>query len=170
VRSPQRQPAAENRTPCEESGLRVLHGGLEVPPGRYQIRVAANQTGQVPPAPSSTTSMCRIFGVTLGVSRFSPHVTPAAGRDGDSRRRPPHRDAGSAGAVRTFTHRRRRHRSRSRLRQSRDAGSLIHDRGRSPHRAATSLRRVPAMQAPDSDGPLHGINPMEGIAPGKYGW
>ena len=57
---------AETRTRAEEGGLRVLQR-LDVPPGRYQIRVAANQPG------SATGSVVHDidvpdFGVTLGIS------------------------------------------------------------------------------------------------------
>jgi hypothetical protein len=57
---------AETRTRAEEGGLRVLQR-LDVPPGRYQIRVAVNQPG------SATGSVVHDidvpdFAVTLGVS------------------------------------------------------------------------------------------------------
>jgi VWFA-related protein len=57
---------AETRTRAEEGGLRVLQR-LDVPPGRYQIRVAANQPG------SATGSVVHDidvpdFAVTLAVS------------------------------------------------------------------------------------------------------
>ena len=57
---------AETRTRAEENGLRVLQR-LDVPPGRYQIRVAANQPGA---ATGSVVHDIDVpdFAVTLGIS------------------------------------------------------------------------------------------------------
>lgn len=157
---------AETRTRAEESGLRVLQR-LEVPPGRYQVRVAANQPG------SATGSVVHDidvpdFGVTLGVSSvlLTSRAAAAAATvvpDADLRTGLP----APPGAVRTFS-----------ADDVVTALAEVYDNRQTPGALITTVtvtrpggdvvRRVPAMKASDSDTRYTASIPMEGLAPGKY--
>jgi len=157
---------AETRTRAEEGGLRVLQR-LEVPPGRYQVRVAVNQPG------SATGSVVHDidvpdFAVTLGVSSvlLTSRTAAAAATivpDPDLRTAMP----APPGAVRTFG--------------TDDVVTVlaeVYDNRQTPGDLLTNVtittpngdvvRRVPAMKASDSDTRYTASIPMEGLAPGKY--
>src|SRR4051812_18458549 len=157
---------AETRTRAEEGGLRVLQR-LEVPPGRYQIRVAANQPG------SATGSVVHDidvpdFSTTLGISGIvltSHSAAAAATVVGDPDLRTALPDA--PGAARTFT--------------AGDVVTLVaevYDNRETPGSllvnvtittaAGDVVRKVPAVKQ-SGDGPRYGASlPIEGMAPGKY--
>jgi VWFA-related protein len=156
----------ETRTRAEEGGLRILQR-LEVPPGRYQIRVAANQPG------SATGSVVHDidvpdFGVTLGISGviLTSRTAAAAATvipDADLRTALP----APPGAIRTFT-----------TDDVVTALAEVYDNRQTPGELITRVaittpagdvvRRVTAMKESDSDTRYTASIPMEGIAPGKY--
>jgi len=157
---------AETRTRAEEGGLRVLQR-LEVPPGRYQLRVAANQPG------SSTGSVVYDidvpdFAVTLGVSSvvLTSRAAAAAATvlpDADLRTALP----APPGATRAFA--------------QDDVVTVlaeVYDNRDTPSRLLANVtvstptgdvvRRVPAVRE-SNDQPWYTASlPMEGLAPGKY--
>ena len=155
---------AETRTRAEENGLRVLQR-LDVPPGRYQIRVAANQPGA---ATGSVVHDIDVpdFAVTLGMSSIvltSRDLAKAATVVTDT-------ELGAAmpaqpGAARVFatddvvT-------ALAEVYDNRDnPGSLLVNATITTP-AGDVVRKVPARQG---DGPRYSVAlPMEGIAPGKY--
>src|SRR3954471_11234416 len=157
---------AETRTRAEEGGLRVLQR-LEVPPGRYQIRVAANQPG------SATGSVVHDidvpdFGVTLGISGvlLTSRTAAAAATvvpDADLRTALP----APPGAIRTFT--------------ADDVVTVmaeVYDNRQTPGSLLTNVtvttpngdvvKRIEAVKESDSDTRYTATIPMQGIAPGKY--
>jgi len=156
----------ETRTRAEEGGLRVLQR-LDVPPGRYQIRVAANQPG------SATGSVVHDidvpdFGVTLGISGvlLTSRTAAAAATvvpDADLRTALP----APPGATRTFT--------------ADDVVTVmaeVYDNRQTPGSLLTNVtvttpngdvvKRIEAMKESDSDTRYTATIPMQGIAPGKY--
>jgi VWFA-related protein len=157
---------AETRTRAEENGLRVLQR-LEVPPGRYQLRVAANQPG------SATGSVVHDidvpdFGVTLGVSSvvLTSRAAAAAATivsDPDLRTALP----APPGATRVFaqddvvT-------VLAEVYDNRDTKGELLARVTINAPSGDVVRQVPAMKQSD-DGPGYTATlPMEGLAPGKY--
>jgi VWFA-related protein len=155
----------ENRTRAEEGGLRVLQR-LDVPPGRYQLRVAANQPG------SATGSVIHDidvpdFAVTLGVSSvvLTSRAAAAAATilpDSDFRTALP----APPGAIRTFA-------------QDDVVTALaeVYDNRDTPGDLLVNVtittssgdvvRRVQAMKS--DTGPQYTASiPMEGLAPGNY--
>jgi hypothetical protein len=157
---------AETRTRAEESGLRVLQR-FDVPPGRYQIRVAANQPG------SATGSVLHDldvpdFSTTLGVS--SVLVTSReAGAAATVVSDPDLRTALPAppGATRTFT--------------TDDVLTVlaeVYDNRQTPGSLLVNvtittpggnvIRKVPALKQSD-DAPRYAASlPIEGVEPGQY--
>jgi hypothetical protein len=157
---------AETRTRAEEGGLRVLQR-FDVPPGRYQVRVAANQPG------SATGSVVHDldvpdFSTTLGVSSVvltSRAAAAAATIVGDPDLRTALPDP--PGATRTFS--------------ADDVVSVlaeVYDNRQTPgtllvNAAITTpngdvIRKVPAAKQSD-DAPRYTVSlPIDGISPGKY--
>jgi VWFA-related protein len=156
----------ETRTRAEEGGLRVLQR-FDLPPGRYQIRVAANQPG------SATGSVVHDldvpdFSTTLGVSSVLLTSRAAASAativsDPDLRTALP----AAPGAMRTFG--------------TDDVVTVfaeVYDNRQTPGAlvvnvavttaAGDVIRKVPAARQSD-DAPRYIASlPVEGIAPGKY--
>jgi hypothetical protein len=156
----------ETRTRAEEGGLRVLQR-LDVPPGRYQIRVAANQPGS---ATGSVVYDIDVpdFAVTLGVSSvvLTSRAAAAAATvipDPDLRTALPD----PPGATRVF---------------ARDdvvtVLAEVYDNRDTPGRLLTNVtvstpsgdvvRRVPAVKQADDQPRYTAALPMEGLAPGRY--
>jgi hypothetical protein len=156
----------ENRTRAEEGGLRVLQR-LDVPPGRYQLRVAANQPG------SATGSVVHDidvpdFAVTLGVSSVVLTSREAAAAatilpDGDLRTALP----APPGAIRTFaqddvvT-------ALAEVYDNRDAPGDLLANVTVTTSSGDVVRRVQAMKASDTGPQYTASIPMEGLAPGNY--
>jgi hypothetical protein len=146
--------------------LRVLQR-FDVPPGRYQLRVAANQPGS---ATGSVVYDVDVpdFGVTLGVSSvlLTSRATAAAATivsDPDLRTALPN----PPGATRVFA--------------KDDVVTVlaeVYDNRDKPGELLTTVtvstpsgdvvRRVPAMKASDDSPRYTASLPMEGLAPGKY--
>lgn len=156
----------ESRTRAETGGLRVLQR-LDVPPGRYQIRVAANQPG------SATGSVVHDidvpdFSTTLAVSGIvlTSHAAAAAATVvADDALRTALPDP--PGALRSFT--------------GDDVVTLmaeVYDNRPSPGSllvnvtittpAGDVIRKVPAVQEAASQTRYTATLPMEGLAAGQY--
>ena len=157
---------AETRTRAEEGGLRVLQR-FDLPPGRYQIRVAANQPG------SATGSVVHDldvpdFSTTLGVSSvlLTSRAAAAAATivsDADLRTALP----AAPGATRTFgaddvvT-------VFAEVYDNRPAPGALLVNATVTTPAGDVIRKVPAVRQSD-DAPRYAASlPVEGIAPGKY--
>jgi hypothetical protein len=158
---------AETRTRAEEGGLRVLQR-LEVPPGRYQIRVAANQPG------SATGSVVHDidvpdFSATLGVSGIVLTSRAAAAAatvisDPDLRTALPD----PPGATRTFA--------------ADDVMTVLaeaYDNRPTPGTLFVNVtvttpsgdvvRKVPAVRQSGDERPRYTASlPLDGLAPGRY--
>jgi VWFA-related protein len=157
---------AETRTRAEEGGLRVLQR-FDLPPGRYQVRVAANQPG------SATGSVVYDFDVpdfstTLGVSSvvLTSRATAAAATvvsDPDLREALP----APPGALRTFA--------------ADDVVTVLaeaYDNRPTPGSLLVNvtvttpngdvIRKVPAINTAGSSTRYSASIPMAGVAPGKY--
>jgi VWFA-related protein len=156
----------ETRTRAEEGGLRVLQR-FDVPPGRYQVRVAANQPGS---ATGSVVYDLDVpdFSATLGVSSIvltSRAAAAAATVVSDPELRTALPDP--PGATRTFT--------------TDDVMTILaeaYDNRATPGSLLVNVsvttpggdvvKKVAAMPQ-SGDGPRYTASlPIEGLAPGKY--
>lgn len=157
---------AETRTRAEEGGLRILQR-FDVPPGRYQIRVAANQPG------SATGSVVHDldvpdFSTTLGVSSviLTSHAAAAAATvvsDPDLRTALPD----PPGAARTFA--------------TDDVVTVlgeVYDNRQTPGSLLVNvtittpngdvIRKVPALKQSDDSPRYTASLPIAGLSPGRY--
>ena len=156
----------ESRTRAEEGGLRVLQR-LEVPPGRYQIRVAATQPG------SSTGSVVHDidvpdFSATLGVSGIVLTSRAIAGAatvvsDPDLRTALPN----PPGALRSFA-----------TSDVLTAMAEVYDNRQTPGSllvtvtvttpAGDVVRKVPAEREAGDEPRYSASLPLDGLTPGPY--
>lgn len=156
----------ETRTRAEEGGLRVLQR-FDLPPGRYQVRVAANQPG------SATGSVVYDFDVpdfstTLGVSSvvLTSHAAAAAATvvaDPDLRTALPD----PPGAARSF--------------KADDVMTVlaeVYDNRQTPGSLLVTvtittpngdvIRKVPAVKQSEDSPRYTASLPIEGVSPGQY--